>query len=625
MQPRTYACLAVVGAALVAAGVYFIPRWLATDKKPDVIPDIGAPRQRDPIVVPKMPFTDVTNAAGLRFSHTNGSSGQKLLPETMGPGVAIFDYDGDGKQDVLFVNSCPWPGHEGPKTTPVLFHNLGGGSFENVTEKVGLNVSLFGQGVAVGDIDNDGFPDVFISGVGGHKLFRNDGGKRFLDVTREAGVGGDVKLPDCDRKQFIAWEPPIPFGSSCTFLDYDGDARLDLFVCHYVRWSPKIDLNIGATLRGGSRAFVQPREFEGAHCRLYRNIDGKKFEDVSARAGIEVSDREGTGPNARVRAVGKSLGVVVCDPDEDGWPDIVVANDTVRNFFFHNKPGPGGTRVFEEEGNRVAVAYPDEGKPRGGMGIDWGEYRPGRNALVIANFANEPSTFLSLDSPKQLLFADTALSVGVAGPSRRPLKFGAFFFDGDLDGRLDLLTANGHIEPDIATIQASQTFAQPAQLFWNTGNDDCLFEPVTREQAGPDLFAPMVGRGSAYGDLDGDGDLDLVLTANGGPARLLRNDQKLGHHWVRLTLIGDGKKSNVSAIGAQVTVEAGGQVMRRQVTGGRGYLSQSELPLTVGLGKTTKVDRVTVRWPGKDGGTETWTDVPVDRPHELRQGTAKAK
>jgi hypothetical protein len=253
-------------------------------------------------------------------------------------------------------------------------------------------------------------------------------------------------------------------------------------------------------------------------------VDGRRFEDVSAAAGILVTDPEGVGPGARQRPVAKALGVVVCDPDEDGWPDLIVANDTVRNLFFHNVPGPDGTRRFEEIGLGAGVAYADEGRPRGGMGIDWGEYRPGLCAAVIANFSNEPSTFLSQARPKTLLFRDTSLSVGLAGPSREPLKFGTFFFDCDLDGRLDILSCNGHIDPDITSIQAAQTYAQPAQLFCNTGTPERQFEPFTPKQSGEDLFKPMVGRGSAFGDLDGDGDLDVVLTANGGPARVLRND-----------------------------------------------------------------------------------------------------
>jgi hypothetical protein len=625
MPTRTL--LWLIPAALVLgaggfAGYYFLLR------KPPVVvtPEVGTALTRTAIPVPEVKFTDVTTTAGIRFKHENGLSGKKLLPETMGGGVAVLDFDRDGYQDILFVNSCPWPGHDGgARSTPALYRNKGDGTFEDVTEKVGLNVPLYGMGVAVGDYDNDGWPDVFISCVGRQRLFHNEGGKRFRDVTDAAGLGGGADLPNCSRDEFLKWADPIPFGSSATFLDYDGDGKLDLFVCHYVTWCPKVDLAISSTLGGLSRAFVRPTDFDGSQCKLYRNLGGGKFEDVSEAAGLMVTQSDGTGPTARQRPVAKALGVIACDPDEDGWPDLIVANDTVRNFFFHNVPGPGGTRVYREEADRYSLAYADQGTPRGGMGIDWGEYLPGKFAVVITNFANEPNTFFRQAAPKSLRFSDGALAVGLSGPSRQLLKFGAFFFDYDLDGRLDLLTCNGHIEPDISTVQAKLTYPQPAQLFWNTGDPQRPFEPATPAQAGGDLFEPMVGRGSAYLDYNNDGAPDVVLVANGGPARLLRNDNKLGHHWVRLALEGDGKRSNRSAIGAEVTVEAGGQVYHRQVAGARGYLSQSELPVTVGLGKTARVDKVTVRWPGKDAGQQVWSNLDADRTYELRQGEPEAR
>jgi hypothetical protein len=596
-----------------------------------ILPGSGRARERQAVPVPTVRFTDVTAAAGIRFRHFNGATGKKLLPETMGAGVAAFDFDGDGLQDLLFVDGCQWPGSPIPHPMPhlVLYRNRGDGTLEDVTQLAGLDASFYGMGVAVGDIDNDGFPDVFVTGVGGNHLFRNLPGKsgmrHFMDVTAEAGVGGPGGWPGrANNSEFLAWNKSIAFASSATFLDYDGDGRLDLFVCSYVDWSPAKDLAIDASLTGIGRAFVPPTQFEGALCKLYRNIDGVHFQDVSIETGIHVVEREGTDANSRLRSVGKALGVVACDPDDDGWPDIVVANDSVRNFFFHNVPGPNGDRRFVEEGLTANVAYA-EGHARGAMGVDYGEYRPGKNALLIGNFSNEPNTFLSLDNPGRLLFSDAALAVGLAGPSRQPLKFGAFFFDYDNDGRLDLLTCNGHLEPEIAHVQAGQTYAQAAQLFWNTGNNQRLFEPVTAASAGPDLFRPLVGRGCAFLDFNGDGKLDVVLTANNGPARLLRNDGSLEHHWIRLTLTGDGVRSNASAIGAQVIVETEGRTLRRQVTGGRGYLSQSELPITVGLGQAPKVDRVTVRWPGKAAGQpQVWSNLEADSSYELKQGRASA-
>ena len=627
----------IIGIVLGGAGIgaYYGIRALVTSKPAErTNPDVGTALPRGdapPLSVPEVRFVDVTDKAGIRFQHFNGAAGRKLLPETMGPGVAVLDYDGDGKPDLFFVNSCPWPGHPNPPGGPpkyALYRNKGDGTFEDVSAKAGVGVTGYGMGVAVGDIDNDGWPDLFITGVGGHLLLHNvaDGtGRRFVDITGEAGVRGAHAWPNVSAEDWYKFEPPIPFGSSATFVDYDGDGKLDLFVCHYITWSPARDLKLGATLTGTERAYAPPKHFEGAQCSLYRNVDGRRFEDVSAKAGIHVFTADGTDATARQRPAGKALGVIVCDPDEDGWPDLIVANDTVANFFFHNIPGPQGTRRFEEIGLGANVAYA-EGVARGAMGVDWGEFRPGRHAAVITNFANEPNSFLSLSSPKLLHFSDHAVSVGLSGPSRALLKFGTFFFDFDLDGRQDLLTANGHLEPEITAVNKGQTYRQPAQLFWNTGGVQRLFEPMTPKQAGDDLFKPIVGRGCAYLDFDGDGDLDVVLTENGGPARLLRNDGALGHHGLRLELVGDGKRSARDAVGAVVTVAVGQDVQTRYVVGSRGYLSQSEKVLTFGLGKATKADRVTVRWPGKDAGAaQEWQDLAADATYELRQGEAAAR
>jgi hypothetical protein len=622
--------LYVVVALLVsglAVGGYFIYKWLRPTETVHKPIDTGAPQERMTVEVPTIKFTDVTASSGITFQHVNGAAGHKLLPETMSGGVAIIDYDGDGKPDILLVNGRNWPGHitptlnSAPPPTLKLYRNLGDMKFEDVTRQVGLDVPMYGMGVAVGDYDGDGRPDVFVSCVGKHHLFRNVDGKRFVDITDEAGVGGKIDLPDVSKEEFLKWGPPIPFGASCTFLDYDGDGKLDLFVCHYVTWSPAIDRSVNATLEGGKRSYVQPRDFEGAQCTLYRNVDGKHFEDVSQKTGIIVTESEGTDADSRKRNVGKSLGVVVFDADGDGWPDIFVANDAVRNFFFHNVPGPDGTRVFRETALPIGAAYADGGVPRAGMGIDWSEFAPGRRAVAVANFANEPLTFLEKEQ-KRLLFSDSTASVGLASPSRVPLKFGTLFFDYDNDGRLDLLINNGHIEPEIALTQRTQSYKQAPLLFWNSGNAQCYFEPVPAAKA-PDLFAPLVGRGCAYADLDGDGNLDLVLVWNGGPVRVLRNEGSKTNHSVRFDLRGDTKRSNSSAIGAVVTVEAGGRTFTRQVAGARGYLSQSELVLTVGIGTATKADKVTVRWPGKDAGTETWTNLDAGRPHLLEQGKAK--
>ncbi|MBX9579003.1 MAG: VCBS repeat-containing protein, partial [Gemmataceae bacterium] len=380
----------------LAVGGYYGYRWYTYVAPKTGEIGGGMPVARDKRPVPEVKFTDVTAASGVNFVHFNGATDKKLLPETMGGGVAVLDYDGDGKPDLLFVNSCPWPGN-GPATdrpTLKLYRNKGNFTFEDVTEAAGLAVTIYGMGAAVADYDNDGRPDLFVSCIGRHHLFRNVDGKRFEDVTDAAGVGGPGKLPEVSRADFLKWKEPIPFGSSATFLDYDGDGKPDLFVCHYVTWSPAIDLSVNSTLLGGGRTYQQPQQLEGSQCSLYRNVDGRRFEDVSAKAGIQVTEKEGTGAKDRVRNVGKSLGVILCDADGDGWPDLLVANDTVRNFFFHNRPAEEGGRKFVESGLRLGAAYADEGRPRGGMGIDWAEFAPGRCAAVVANFANEPLTCL---------------------------------------------------------------------------------------------------------------------------------------------------------------------------------------------------------------------------------------
>jgi hypothetical protein len=622
--------LVLVAALALACGGFVAYRYLKKPPAEVAALKPGEARTRGGAAnVPVVRFTDVTEKSGVRFVHTNGITPNKFMPETMGGGVATFDYDGDGRPDILFVNSREWPGHGNPAApvsmpTLQLFRNKGDFTFEDVTAAAGLDKHhLYGMGVCVGDFDNDGRPDVFVSCVGKHRLFRNVDGKRFEDVTESAGVGGTTDLPEVGKDEFAKWKGFVPFGSSCTFLDYDRDGRLDLFVCHYVSWSPAFDLGINSTLGGVARTFVRPTDFDAAQCALYRNVDGKRFEDVSEKAGVLVKEKEGTDAAARQRNVGKALGVVACDMDGDGFPEILVANDTVRNFLFHNRPGPDGTRVFKEDAIRQGAGYASEGTTRGGMGIDWGEFAPGRCAAVIANFANEPVTFFDREKPNSLLVSDASQSVGLAGPSRATLKFGACFFDYDNDGRLDLLLCNGHIEPEIEKIQASQRHAQPAQLFWNTGDRACYYEPVTEKEAGPDLFKPMVGRGCAYADFDGDGNPDVVLVANGGPARVLRNEGFAGHHWVRLDLRGDGTTANRSAIGAVVTVEAGGKTVTRELTGARGYLSQPELVLHVGLGTATAIDKVTVRWPDRAGTTQTWTNLAADKTHVLTQGEAK--
>ena len=595
VRPKGSGWAVAVGLLAVLAGWAI---WALTrgpeSRFPLVTPSLtSSGTNSSPAEVPAAPFTDITVSSGLKFVHTNGAYGEKLLPETMGGGVAFFDFDDDGDPDVLFVNSTFWPGKAPAGTKPptlALYRNDGRGHFEDVTPGSGLDVSLYGMGVAIGDYDNDGWPDVFITAVGENRLFHNAGHGKFIDVTAQAGVGGS----------------PTEWSTSAAWIDYDQDGRLDLFVCNYVQWSRAIDLEADYQLAGLGRAYGPPMNFPGTFPYLYHNEGGGRFTDVSAKSGMQIKHPATGVPMA------KSLGVAPVDINGDHWIDLVVANDTVQNFVFTNRHD--GT--FVEAGARTGIAFDVFGQTRGAMGIDAARFRQDDAlGIAIGNFANEMNA-LYVAQRDSVVFADEAIAEGVGPASQFLLKFGLFFFDYDLDGRLDVLTANGHLEDQINRVHPLQQYRQPAQLFWNTGSGKgARFVPVPPEKCGPDLFQPMVGRGSAYADIDGDGDLDVVLTQISGPPLLLRNDLTLGHHWVRLKLI--GSRSNRDAIGAWIKVRAGGRTLSRQVMPTKGYLSQSELPVTVGLGHYDRVGEVEVVWP--DGSMEKVNDVAIDRLTVIRQ------
>ena len=543
--------------------------------------------------VPKLPLTDVTGQSGIEFKHETGGYGDKLLPETMGGGVVVFDYNNDGHQDILLLNSTDWPWRKGEpgaaSTTSRLFAGDGKFHFEDVTAKAGLDVEIYAMGGAAADYDNDGDADLFVSAVGKNRMFRNDDGK-FVDVTDESGTSGRES----------------DWGTSCGFIDYDNDGLLDLFVCNYVDWSKEKDLSQDFTLNGETRSYGRPKAFGGAFSTLYHNDGDGKFTDVSATAGIQVRNEVTDVP------LGKAMGLAPIDVDNDGWIDLVVANDTVRNFLFKNNQD--GT--FTEQGRLVGIAYDRSGVARGAMGVDTTVFRTnGTIAIGIGNFANEQSA-LFMASPKRSQFIDGAIATGLGPPTRQGLTFGFFFFDVDLDGRPDVLGANGHLDEEIAETQRSQQYAQSPQLFWNAGRDSSseLVE-IDEEHAGESFFEPIVGRGASYGDFDGDGDQDIVISVCGGSPKLIRNDQELGHHWLRVRL--EGTTCNRDAIGAKVTVTAGGVSLTQQLMPTRSYLSQSERVLTFGLGATEKVDEIVVKWPG---GTETKHTVDgVDQAITIRQ------
>ena len=588
---RWSAVALVVLAAAVTGGILYAKR--TKPKAAPQITQITAPTAAvtKAAEIPKMKFTDITAAAGITFTHFNGASPEKLLPETMGAGVAFFDFDNDGDQDLLFINGTPWPWARiaGALPTLKLYANDGRGKFSDVTAGSGLDVSVMGMGVAVGDFDNDGQTDVFVTCVGENHLFKNLGGGKFSDVTASAGVAGDVKQ----------------WSTAACFLDYDNDGKLDLFVGNYVQWSREIDAQVGYKIDGKTRAYGQPMNFEGTFPRLYHNEGGGKFTDVSAASGVQIKNAALGLPSA------KTLGVVPVDLDQDGFMDLVVANDTTPNFVLHNQKN--GT--FKDLGASSGIAFDAYGNARGAMGIDAAHYRnDDALGICIANFANE-MTALCVSQPGGLHYNDEAIPEGVGPASRLLLKFGIFFFDYDLDGRLDLLSVNGHLDEEIAKLQKSQSYRQPAQLFWNTGaKSGATFAAVDAAHAGGDLFKPLVGRASAFADIDGDGDLDVVFTQAGGAPLLLRNDlagKDAGAprpHWLRVKLI--GSKSNRSAIGAKLVVKAGGQTFARDVNPTRGYLAQSESVVTFGLGKSTKVDALEITWPS--GQKQTVVPEKVD-------------
>ena len=538
-----------------------------------------------------MRFTDVTESAGIGFVHETGAFGEKWMPETMGSGGAFLDYDGDGQPDLLLVNSSRWPGRRGTTARAVshLYRNLGDGRFRDVTAEAGLDFELYGMGVTVADYDADGDPDVYLTAVGDNVLLRNDGG-RFTDVTARTGVDGNSGDPGS----------PSAWSTGAAWLDADRDGRLDLFVCNYVKWTPETDLF--TTLDGETKSYATPQQYDGETCLLYRNLDGRSFADITAQAGV-------LNPN------GKSLGVAVEDFNTDGWPDIVVANDTYQNFLYLND----GDGTFTDVASRAGVAFDEFGRARAGMGIDVADVTSqGRLSIAIGNFSNEPISLYTQIAED--LFHDLAGSARLTRATLQRLTFGLLFADLDLDGYVDLLVGNGHIEPEINSVQSDITFAQPLQLFWNNRRGQFVAVDV---QVGAGFGEEMVARGIATADIDGDGDLDVLVTVNGGPPRLLRNDLPTSEaNWLRVRL--RGASPNLDALGAVISVFAGDLVQRRMIRTGSSYLSQSEInPFVIGLGERTVVDSILVRWP-TSGTLERFGPAEAGQTLTLAEGGAVA-
>jgi enediyne biosynthesis protein E4 len=549
-----------------------VPAQEPANAAPEAAPQTPA-RPSGPIT-----FTDVTTQAGIHFRHNNGGFGQKYLPETMGSGVCVIDYDNDGWPDLLFVNSADWPDHHTRQTTPALYHNNRNGTFTDVTKQAGLEVEMYGMGCAVGDYDNDGFDDIYITAIGGSHLFHNNGNGTFTDVTKRAGVADSG------------------FPASAVWFDYDHDGRLDLYVAHYVEWSESADQF--CSLDGTHKSYCTPERYKGESARLYRNLGNGRFEDVTKKAGLY-------DPSS------KSLGIALVDLDNDGWLSLFVSNDTQPNKLWNNNRN--GT--FTDQGFAAGVAYNDAGKARAGMGADAADYDgSGRQSLLIGNFTNEGLALYQNQGGE--LFTDQAVAAGLSEPSERVLTFGLFFFDYDLDGLPDLFAANGHVADDVSVLQPSLHYAEPPLLFRNRGNGK--FENVS-DKMGPALRQPMVARGTAYLDYDNDGDLDIAINVNNGPARLLRNDNGNRNDMLRVKLV--GTKSSRDAIGARVTViTASGAKLMEMVKTGSSYLSQSELPLTFGLGKPSpgKAVSVEIAWPS--GRRDSLQHVAADQFITVEEG-----
>jgi hypothetical protein len=527
---------------------------------------------------PLFQLKDVTAQAGIDFRHNSGAYGGKFLPETLGSGCAFLDYDSDGYPDILLVNSMDWPGHKRIRSALKLYKNNRNGTFSDVTRAAGLDIELYGMGVAVGDYNNDGFPDILITCVGQNHLFLNTGKGTFRDVSKSSGLGSRTA-----------------FSTSALWFDYDRDGHLDLFVCNYVNWSPEHD--VFCSLDGKNKSYCTPEAYRGETCWLFHNRGDGTFEDVTAASGIFDTSS-------------KSLGVAMLDFDQDGWPDLFVANDTQPNKLYRNLRNG----KFKDAAVEAGLAFSADGKARAGMGVDVGDFEnSGRPGIAITNFDNEMVGLYR--SPSAGQFDDASLAAGVGGPSKTTLGFGCGFADLDLDGRLDLVIANGHIDDTVRNIRGNVGYAQPPHLFLNLGNGK--FQDVVNSLGG-DFAAPRVGRGLAFADFDRDGDVDVLLTTNNGPAYLFRNDLHSGSRALRLRLT--GTKSNRDAIGAVVRIYHGGESQMRTVRGGSSYLSQSELPLTFGVGKSDRVDRLAVEWPS--GATQEFKNVATAKAYELHENEA---
>jgi hypothetical protein len=512
-------------------------------------------------------FTDATAAAGIAFEHYNGRSGKKLLPETLGSGVAFFDANQDGWPDLYFVNSRSFL-DAGESPTGKLYLNNQDGTFREGTKAAGLAVSFYGLGVTAADYDNDGDVDLYVTAYGPDRLFRNRGDGTFEEAAAAAGIVN----PD--------------LATSAAFFDYDKDGDLDLFVNNYVKWSPEEDL--WCTLDGATKTYCTPESYTGVASKLFRNKGDGTFEDVSEAAGV-------------ADPTSKALGVAIFDFNRDGWPDLFQANDTEPNKLYQNN----GDGTFTDVGLTAGVAFAEDGKARGAMGVDAADYDgSGREHLLVGNFSNEMLNLFHNEGNG--LFVDEAPSSAVGRDTLLTLTFGAFFFDYDLDGELDIFLANGHLDEEINNVQPKVTYAQPPQLFRNLGEGRFA---LATEEVGGQLGRPLVARGAAYADYDRDGDQDIVVTTNDGPAYLFRNDGGNANSHLRIRL--HGVDSNRDGLGAMATVRSNAGVQRKMLRTGSSYLSKSESILTFGVGRDLMINAVEIEWPS--GKKQLFSDIESNK------------
>jgi hypothetical protein len=529
---------------------------------------------------PSVQFTNVTVQSGIKFVHYPGNKGVAIIREVFGPGVCVADFDGDGFQDIYFVNGRDLY-DRGIAAKNALYHNNGNGTFTDVTDAAGVPGTAYGLGCVWGDYDNDGFPDLYVTQFGRNVLYHNNGNGSFTDVTDKAGVAGVAS--------------GTVFHGGATFFDYDRDGHLDLYVGGYVtldknspRYCDFVDV----------RTNCPPSVYKGSPAILYHNNGDGTFTDVTSAAGVYQPE-------------GKNLSVAAVDYDDDGWPDIFVANDGVNAYLYHNEHN--GT--FTEVGLLAGMALTGRGKTMAAMCMSLGDYdNDGRLDLYISDFQKSSDHIWHNEGKGS--FEEVSDQVGITAPTYNVLSFGGGFFDYDNDGWLDLFIANGHVYAEVEQSAQRAAYKQINSLFHNDGKGK--FVEVTKS-SGDGFQTPYVGRGAAFADFDNDGNVDVIVANNGDPPLLLHNSGGTGNHFVNFKLV--GTKSNRDAMGARIRIHAGPLSQIREIYGGGSYLSQSDLRANFGLGKATRVSSVEVSWPS--GQTQTFKDFEADKFYLIEEGKSE--